>query len=201
MPSGRRETIGTPNGLRTGKGTGTGPKAFGPAERTGGTPDLRIQDRPGRKRCLRASALPPVRKGLRFRRGRAGPGFGLGAANPVWTQGFGSWPCQGGTKASAEDPAGRECGVSALEERKAGKRDASSESAERRTVRASALSGSQRGNRKSGFGRFEDPGGSGAADPRSNAPPTRNRPARDASPPRPGSSYGTVGAGGNAGPH
>ncbi len=71
-------------------GTGAGPTVFGPAERPGGTPDLRIQDQPGRKRCLRAGALPPAQKGLRFRRGRAGPGFGPGAANKVWTQGFGS---------------------------------------------------------------------------------------------------------------
>ena len=38
-------------------------------------------------------------------------------------------------------------------------------------------------------------------EPPVRAPPTRNRPARDASPPRPGSSNGTVGAGGDAGPH
>ena len=62
-------------------GTGAGPKAFGPEERPGRTPDPRIQDQPGRKRCLRTSALPPARKELRLRRGRAGPGFGPGAAN------------------------------------------------------------------------------------------------------------------------
>jgi hypothetical protein len=48
---------------------------------SGGTPDLRIEDQPGRKRCLRTGALPPAQKELRLRRGRAGPGFGPGAAN------------------------------------------------------------------------------------------------------------------------
>jgi hypothetical protein len=91
-----------------GKGTGPGPTAFGPAERSGRTPDLRIQDQPGGKRCLRTGALPPARTELRLPIGRAGPGFGPGAANQAWTRGLGSWPCQAEPEASAEDPAGGE---------------------------------------------------------------------------------------------
>ena len=72
---------------------------------SGGTPDLRIEDQPGRRRCLRTSALPPAQKELRLRRGRAGPGFGPGAANQTGPRASAHGP-SGGTKASAEDPAG-----------------------------------------------------------------------------------------------
>ena len=71
----------------------------------GRTPDLRIQDQPGRKRCLRTSALPPAQKELRLRRGRAGPGFGPGAANQAGPRAS-AHGLPGGTKASAEDPVG-----------------------------------------------------------------------------------------------
>jgi hypothetical protein len=132
-------------------GTGTGPRVFGPAERTGGTPDLRIQDQPGRERGLRTDALPPAQKELRLRRGRAGPGFGPGAANPAWTQRFGAWTCQAEPRLRPRILPARFLVLRCLENAKAGKRNASSESAERRTARASALSGSLRGHRK-GFG-------------------------------------------------
>ena len=98
-------------------GTGTGPKVFGPAERTGRTPDLRIQDQPGRRRCLRTGALPPAQKELRLRRGRAGPGFGPGAANQTGPRASAHGP-SGGTKASAEDPAGGDVGISVHDDAK-----------------------------------------------------------------------------------
>ena len=87
-------------------GTGTGPKVFGPEERTGGTPDLRIQDQPGRKRCLRTSALPPAQKELRFRRGRAGPASARELRTGMDPR-LRLMAMSGGTRASARDPAGR----------------------------------------------------------------------------------------------
>ena len=67
----------------------------------------------------------------------------------------------GGTEASAEDPAGLRNRGFGLRNREGGNGSASSESAERRTARASALSGSPRGNRRR-LRPWMDPGGSGA---------------------------------------
>jgi len=78
------------NGLRARQEPAPDQRPSGLRNGTGRTPALRSEDQPGRKRCLRASALPPAQKELRLRRGRAGPGFGPGAANQAWTQGFGS---------------------------------------------------------------------------------------------------------------
>jgi hypothetical protein len=78
------------NGLRARQEPAPDQRPSGLRNGTGRTPALRSQDQPGRKRCLRASALPPAQKELRFRRGRAGPGFGPGAAKPAWLQRFGA---------------------------------------------------------------------------------------------------------------
>jgi hypothetical protein len=142
----REAPIGT-KGLRTG-GTGqAGHRTFGsrtsPAE--GGTS---------------VRALPPAREKLRLRQGRAGPGFGPGAANPAMTQGLAPMDLPGGTKASALDPAGRgtegfgrKCPPKQEEKLRLRNR-------QRRTARASALSGSPRGNLRA-LRRRMDPGGSG----------------------------------------
>ena len=119
---------------------------------TGGTPDLRIEDQPGRKRDLRIGALPPAQKGLRLRRGRAGPGFGPGAANQAAPRGFGLMDRQAEPEASARGSCRRRHQrLRPLKTPRAWKRNASSDTAERRTVRASALSGSHRGHQE-GFG-------------------------------------------------
>ena len=206
----RKRPSGSPNAFgREGKpsepgrpsgtlGTGTGPKAFGAAERTGGTPDLRIEDQPGRKRGFRASALPPARKGLRFRKrsGRTGlrpgscePGVDPGLrlmAMPRRNQGFGRGSCRT-----------RFRGLRPMKTGTARKRDASSKSAERRTARASALTGSQRGNRM-GFGPegLREVVGPGF---RSRLPPLET--AHREGPLRRHGCGGTVGPGSNAGPH
>jgi hypothetical protein len=93
--------------------------------------------------------------------------------------------CQGGTEASAEDPSFPGCWLRP-ECRRGGNGDENSRSAERRTARASALSGSPRGNLKRLRPRI-DPGGSVASNPRFASAPTRNRPVRGSSPPRLGS--------------
>ena len=67
--------------LRGNSGPAPDQRPSGQRNGPGRTPDPRIQDQPGRKRCLRTSALPQAQKELRLRRGRAGPGFGAGAAN------------------------------------------------------------------------------------------------------------------------
>jgi hypothetical protein len=175
----------------------SGPRtAFGPeGDRPGRTPDLRIRDQPGSKRCLRASALPPAQKELRLRRGRAGPGFGPGAANQAGP-GVSAHGLSGGTEALAEDPAGRENGSFGFRDCQGRKRNASSTSAERRTVRAPALSGSHRGHLKGLPGRTPEDARPGFA--LVTAP--RNRPSRKA---RFGGTgrEGTVGPGSDAGPH
>jgi hypothetical protein len=147
--------------LRGNSGPAPDQRPSGPRNGPGRTPDLRIQDQPGRKRCLRASALPPAQKELRFRRGRAGPGFGPGAANQAWTQGFGLWPCQAEPRLRPRILPDAVSRASAGEIARARKRNASSESAERRTARASALTGSPRGTLK-GLRPWTDSGGCGA---------------------------------------
>jgi hypothetical protein len=99
-----------------------------------------------------AGALPPARKELRFRKRSGRTGFRSGScepgvdpglrlmAMPRRNQGFGRGSCRT-----------RFRGLRPMKTGMARKRDASSKSAERRTARASALTGSQRGNRK-GFG-------------------------------------------------
>jgi len=152
----------------------------------GRTPGLRVQDLSGGKRDFGSRAATGGTWGFGLWILRAGPGFGPGAAKPA-DPGLRSMDRQAEPRLRPRN-------------RQSGKRDASPKSAERRTARASALSGSPRGNLKE-LRLLMDPGGSGASSPRFAAPPTRNRPARDASPPRLGSSNGTVGAGGNVGPH
>lgn len=135
-----------------GKGTGTGPKAFGPADRPGRTPDLRIQDQPGGKRCLRAGALPPARKELRLRTWSGRTGFRPGSCEPGVDPGLRLMAMSGGTRGFGRGSCRtRFHGPRSMKAPMAWKRNASSESAERRTVRASALSGSHRGNLR-GFG-------------------------------------------------
>ena len=142
-------------------------------------------------------ALPPARRGFRPFHCRAGPGFGPGAAKPA-DPGLRSMAVRRNPRLRPRIPPStdpklrpRDCD--------GGKRDVSSEPPNGEPPGLRPWSGSPRGNR------FRlrpemDPGGSGARTPGSGAA-TRNRPMRDALPPRPGSSEGTVGAGGNAGPH
>jgi hypothetical protein len=96
-------------------------------------------------------------------------------------------PAINGTKASAAGP-------------RWGEEGREFQTAERRTARASALVGEPAGKPAPALA------GKGPRRKRRREPPvygaaTRNRPARDASPPRLGSGKGTVGAGGDAGPH
>jgi hypothetical protein len=115
-------------------------------------------------------ASPPAETGFRSSICRAGPGFGPGTAKRQ-TQGFGSWTVRQ-TEASAEDPAAAGPGLR-LEGPRGGHRDSGSGSAERRTARASALTGSPRGNRKERKLR-KDPGASAPEPPaqvRDSKPP------------------------------
>jgi len=121
-------------GLRAG-GTGTG-----------GRPDLRVKDLPGRKRDfgqrvatggeeLRLGSVGQDRASARGLRTRRNPGLRL-------------MDRQAEPKASARGSRHRRNRCSGKGTGSEGKRNVSSETAKRRTVRASALSGSQRGNRK-----------------------------------------------------
>ena len=164
----------------------------------GRTPDLRVQDLPGGS-GISVSAPPPAEKGLRLLIGRAGPGFGPGAAKPA------------GPRVSAHGPVRRNRGLrprippaaepkASAREREGGKRDASSESAKRRTARASALVGEPAGKPERLRPRT-DSGGSGGLGPR---PRFRYLETAQRGTPRlPGwvLREGTVGAGSNAGPH
>jgi len=162
----------------------------------GRTPDLRVQDQPGGKRDfgqraatgeeeVSASELP----------GRTGFRPGSCETGGPRTSVHGR---QAEPEASAEDPA-----INGPElrprDRDGGKRDVSSEPPNGEPPGLRPWSGSPRGNRLR-LRPEKDPGGSGARTPGSGAA-TRNRPERDASPPRLGFSKGTVGAGGNVGPH
>lgn len=95
---------------------------------------------------------------------RAGPGFGPGAAKPA-DPGFRSMDARRNRGFGRGSRRTRLPRLRPSGHRQGGKRDASSKSAERRTVRASALSGSPRGNRN-GLRPGMDPGGSGASSPR-----------------------------------
>ena len=162
-----------PNGTESlrARGTGrrdTGPSGSGPARRKAGFRSAR------RHRRKRASA----------RICRAGPGFGPGAANGRPRISVHGLP--GGTEASAEDPAGCGTGGLGFRNREGGKRNASSKSAKRRTARASALVGEPAGKPGNGFGRGWTPE-EAAKEPPAPMPNSRSRPARNASPPRLGS--------------
>jgi hypothetical protein len=144
-------------------------------------------------------ALPPAEKGLLPPILRAGPGFGPGAAKTA-DPGRKSMDCQAGQRLRPKAilPK-RGTDASAQDLRDSRIRNPGSGTAKRRTARASALTGSPRGNRKERKLR-KDSGGS-VPEPRLRSAP-RNRPARTASPPRPGVTRdGTVGAGGDASPH
>jgi hypothetical protein len=159
----------------------TGPSGSGPARRKAG---LRSARRHRRGRSFGSGIAGQDRVSARELRNRRTQD--LGPWTPGGTEASAEDSAAFGTRASAEDPGWREAGREF-------------QIRQRRTVRASALSGSQRGNRMR-LRPPKDPGGSGARTPGSGAA-TRNRPERDASPPRLGSGNGTVGAGGNVGPH
>ena len=143
------------------------------------------------------SAPPPERKELRLLNCRAGPGFGPGAAKPA-DPGLRSMAVRRNPRLWPRIPPSSEPELRPRD-RDGGKRDVSSEPPNGEPPGLRPWSGSPRGNRLR-LRPEKDPGGSGARTPGSGAA-TRNRPTRDASPPRLGSGRGTVGAGGNAGPH
>ena len=163
---------------------------------TGRTPDLRVQDRPGGKRDF----------GQRAATGEEG----VSAPEVPGRTGFRPWSCETGgprtsvhdrqaePEASAEDPAinGSEASAEGL---RWGEEGREFRTAEWRTARASALVGEPAGKP------LPVSAGNGPRRKRRQNPRFRRRhskpPVRDALPPRPGSSNGTVGAGGNAGPH
>jgi hypothetical protein len=163
---------------------------------SGGTPDLRVQDRPGGKRDFGPGAATGE-EGASASTCRAGPGLGPGAAKPAdqglrsmavrRNRGFGR-----GSRHQRNRSFGRGTAMG-------GKRDASSKPPNGEPPGLRPWSGSPRGNRLR-LRPEKDSGGSGAGTPGSGAA-TRNRPMRDALPPRPGARGGTVGAGGDAGPH
>src|SRR6185295_4148344 len=97
------------------------------------------------------NATPPDGKGLRSRIGRAGPGFGPGAAKSAEPR-ISVHGLPGGTRASARDPAGSVVKGFGRRRRQGRKTNFGSKFAKRRTARASALSGSQRGNLQPRFG-------------------------------------------------
>ena len=130
------------------------------------------------------SAPPPAEKGF----GLGSVGQDRASARELRTRqdpGLRSMDLPGGTEASAEDPAGRGTEGFGSRIRQGGKRNASSESAKRRTARASALSGSPRGNLESGFGRGWTPEEAGS-EPPARMPPSKP-PSAERLPPRPGS--------------
>ena len=136
----REAPIGT-NGLRAAEPNrpDTGSSDPGSAQAEGGT-------------SVRAS--PPAETALRRRLRRAGPGFGPGAAKPA-DPGFRSMDAMAAPRLRPRIPPGSDPRPRPRDWR-GGKRSASSKAAERRTVRASALSGSQRENR-AGLGRPRTP--------------------------------------------
>lgn len=160
----------------------TGPSGSGPARRKAG---------------LRSLAPPPEKKELRLRICRAGPGFGPGAAKPA-DPGLRSMAVRRNPRLRPRIPPSTEPELRPRD-RDGGKRDVSSKPPNGEPPGLRPWSGSPRGNRLR-LRPEKDPGGSGARTPGSGVF-TRNRPTRDASPPRLGSGRGTVGAGGNAGPH
>jgi len=137
---------GFPAGLRAGGKPG------------GGTPDLRVQDPSGGKRDFGPRAATGGPWGFGSGILRAGPGFGPGAAkqaNPGLrlmdarrNRGFGSGSCRTRNRGFGPRTAKAGTGTQVPIRR-------------RRTARASALSGSQRGNRKK-LRLWMDSGGSGA---------------------------------------
>jgi hypothetical protein len=143
------------------------------------------------------NAPPPAEKELRLRICRAGPGFGPGAAKPA-DPGLRSMTVRRNPRLRPRIPPSSEPKLRPRD-RDGGKRDVSSKPPNGEPPGLRPWSGSPRGNRLR-LRPDKDPGGSGAGTPGSGAA-TRNRPMRDASPPRLGFSKGTVGAGGNAGPH
>ena len=144
----------------------TGPSGSGPARRKAGL-------RSARRHRRRGASAPYL---------RAGPGFGPGAANRQ-DPGLRSMDLPGGTEASAKDPAGRDRGFGF-----------GNAEAGRGTQVPNLPSGEPPGLRPCRGARGEtaglrprtDSGGSGRLSPLSGHRP-RNRPARNASPPRLGS--------------
>jgi hypothetical protein len=128
--------------------------------RTGGTPDLRVQDRPGRKRDFGSRAATGS-EGASASEGSGRTGLRLGSCEPGRDPGLTLMDLSGGTRASALDPAGRGTKGFGRRNRQSGKRSFGFESAKRRTARASALTGSLRGNPKR-LRPWRDSGGCGA---------------------------------------
>jgi hypothetical protein len=118
-----------------------------PRNRTGRTPDLRVQDQPGGRRDFGPRAATGPREASAST-GSGRTGLRLGSCEPGNDPGLRSMDLPGGTRASAPDPAGRgtkgfgrRCPPGWEEKLRLRNR-------QRRTARASALSGSPRGNRK-----------------------------------------------------
>gem|GEM_PF-3748313 len=88
-------------------------------------------------------------------------GLRPGGCEAAGTQSFGSWTCQAEPRLRPRIPPEAVSRASARGSAKAGKRDFGPESAKRRTARASALTGSPRGNRIE-LRLLSDSGGSGA---------------------------------------
>ena len=140
----RPSRIRKPSGLRTRETGGTkerellgvpsgGKPVFGPGAATGESQGLRLRRSSGRT-GLRPGSCEPGRTGAQVN-GLPGGTFGFGRKDPA---GSNAWLRPGGGKV--------------------GKEGFGSRSAKRRTARASALTGSPRGNRKEGFGLIKDPG-------------------------------------------
>jgi hypothetical protein len=170
--------------------------AFGRAGRQGGTKAFGPRNRPA-EAGLRF-ARRHRRGGASAARRRAGPGFGPGAANPAGPR-ISVHGLSGGTEASAEDPVFSGTAASAGVPKRRGR---GCEFPIRRAANRQGFGpdGEPAGNPEGGFGRRRTPE-EAAREPPVSAPPTRNRPARDASPPRQGLRAGKVGAGSDAGPH
>jgi hypothetical protein len=169
----------------------------GGRNRAGRTPDLRVQDQPDGKRDFGSRAVTGMEEASAFEiSGRTG--FRPGSCETAGTRGFGSWTCQAEPRLRPRIPRqphqGFGGGVAT-----AGTEGASPRSAERRTAKASALTGSQRGTPKEpGLPKDSGEPGHGPRFGHGFETALADCLASQAWCP---SAKGTVGAGGNAGPH
>jgi hypothetical protein len=127
-------------------GTHFGTGGFGRGNRLGRTPDLRVQDQPGRKRDFGSRAATGREAGFGLRIFRAGPGFGPGAAKRREPRASAHGPVRRNERASAFSIGpDAEPEASAEGTARAGNEASASTSAKRRTAGASAPVGEPAG--------------------------------------------------------
>lgn len=151
------------------------PKAFGLEEPDQAGHRTQVQDQPGRRRDFGSRAATGG-KGASAPDMSGRTGFRPGSCEAARTQDASPWTCQVEEKLRLRIPPDAEPEAPAEGTARDGKRNFGSESAKRRTARASALTGSPRGNLKE-LRLRTDPGGDGAGTSVQVSVP-RNRPAR-----------------------